>query len=260
MTEAPEMAIERDLRALLAAVDRTCLDDAALVRFATGEVAPDERASVARHVEACSDCRADLDAIAAELAALPAASPARARPLTVRVRPPSWRRATWLAAAAVVAALAFTLLTPPPARDDVRFKGGAPALHVAVRRGAQAFRATPGEPLRAGDALGFFYSAAEPIHLALSYASERGEIVRIHPRAGDPVPLLAAAREGAIPAGLVLDAAGEGGCEWIVALFSTTSTPADDALHALLAARRGCHLDPRRAPPGVVARVFRIER
>jgi hypothetical protein len=225
----------------------------ALYRYAAGDMSPEEAADFRAHLVHCKPCRADLEVFHRT------EESARRRwyPLSAWFR--RWRLG--LAASTLVAGLVFSVwfLRQDGDRTDpiatLRAKG-SPALHVAVRRGEQSFRASDATQFLDGDVLSFFYTAAKGTWPVVLFADRNGELSRVYP-AGAPV-LLPEGVEQPIPASAVVQHAA--GCEWLVAFFSPKERPPqvgelEAALRSALAARKpdaACTL-PQILPRGVSA-------
>ncbi len=124
---------------------------------------------------------------------------------------------------------------PPAAPDDI--------LHVAAEREGKRWRLRNGETVRAGDALGFFYTAESPGWLLLSHVDEAGETTALYPARGQASGQIAPGAEVPLADGAVL-AQGDG-CEWLVAVFTDTPLTRRDVDQALAKAAReanGCEL------------------
>jgi hypothetical protein len=143
-------------------------------------------------------------------------------------------------AALVLMSLPSLFSVSPDQRSVLMPKGMEDRLDVAAQRGEQRFRLRANDSIRAGDRLGFFYSARRPGYLTLLSIDDAGvfsvlqSTMSIEP--GREVPL----RDGAV--------ADEGkGCEWIVAVFSDVPIPIDDMRKQIETASRstaGCTLAP----------------
>ncbi len=244
-----------DLEALLpeafAAPDRgRCSREPELARYAAQLMSSQERSSFEPHLAQCADCRADFAAMGEARRAWD--EPRRAR---------SWRPMLWFSPAvlALGAAAALVVLRPADRADPLTAKGTW-ALHVAVEREGQVFRAHDGVALREGDRLGFFYTADKPGFLTVLYADEKGEVVRLHPSNDGPPQLAEAGTNVRIPDGALISP-GQG-CEWVIALFSADPLAAQTAIKdgkRMVARRKGCELSPQ-AAEGVAVQVLGVKR
>jgi len=231
-----------------------CPESKRIALYAAGELEPEERAAFDSHLAGCASCREDLAEFGMVASIWERAAPAGRRPWLLRLP-----LAAGLAAAALAAVVLLTVRPPLTATDPLKPKGPW-QLHVAIERAGRAHRAAPGELLKEGDHLGFFYSAESPGFLAVVSADLSGEIVRLHPTAQDFSAPVAAGREVRLSAGAALGPAR--GCEWIVALFSNKpfAEPATrEALERMVSTRHGCELG-RANLPGVEVQVFEVSR
>jgi hypothetical protein len=226
---------------------------AALYRYAAGDLSPEEAADFRAHLVHCKPCRADLEVFHR--------SEAAARRKWYQL--PAWlgRWQLGLAASTLAAAMVFSawFLRQDGDRIDpiarLRTKGSS-ALHVAVRRGEQSFRASDATQFLDGDVLSFFYTAPTGTWPVIMFADRYGELSRVYP-AGAPV-LLPEGVEQPLPASAVVQHTV--GCEWLVAFFSPKERPPqvgelEAALRSALADRKpdaACTL-PLTPPGGVSA-------
>ena len=151
------------------------------------------------------------------------------------------------------------ILLAPPQGAGLHPKGTF-QLHVGVQRGSEVLRARPGEKLREGDRLGFFYSSESPGHLTLLSSDESGQLVRLYPTSAEYSAEVAAGVEVRIPDGAVVGPAR--GCEWIFALFAPRPIREDaarESLRGMLAARQGCRLGPSGAQD-LLVQTFEVSR
>ena len=102
--------------------------------------------------------------------------------------------------------------------SDMQIKGETDLLHIGVKRGAQQFRIKPGNKLRKGDHLGFFYSAPKEGYLMIYNLTSEGEKTLLYPKDGMLSAPIIKGKNIRIPDGAVM---GDTiGCEWIIAVFS----------------------------------------
>jgi hypothetical protein len=143
-------------------------------------------------------------------------------------------------AIAALVLVSLPALLPVSSDPELVPKGMDDRLEVAAQRGEERFRLRPNDSIRAGDRLGFFYSARSPGYLAVISVDDEGVFSILQPsthiQIGEEVPL---------PNGAVAD---EGtGCEWIVAVFSEASIPIGELRKQIESAPRtaeSCELVP----------------
>ncbi|MFT7624137.1 MAG: hypothetical protein ACI9WU_003324 [Myxococcota bacterium] len=203
-----------------------------------GELADPERGRQLEHARRCSTCRLAIEA-SGDLHRL-------RRRLKLQVA----------AAGSVALALAASLLLlmrPPlvslsePERPQLTAKGAQPPdlilVEVGVRRGTTEGVVEPGDHLQTGDLVGFLYTAARPVHLAVAYVDAERETTWLYPSGGASPPLLPAAARTALPgAGQLSEASG---CAWFVTVWSDGPFALDSVEHAIRQARTDskCSLD-----------------
>ncbi len=174
--------------------------------------------AMARHLDACLECRKAVEGLRAERDAFLAQRPAAA--FVARVvasRPPSsWERLRGLfslprlvgAGAAVSMAILLLVLGPRllGGGDEVRLRGGQkPVLQLlAGRVGGTVSPLPAGATLTAGDALRFEVVLAQPAHVQVVNLDDRGVFTRYYPVDGAS-GLLPAGRH-LLPGSIVLDA------------------------------------------------------
>lgn len=230
-----------------------------LDRYLTHELPPVRGAEIGRHVSGCGACTGWSEhyrALQEELARRPAPDFGRRTPLVGHApRPPSAparsgtpsvrgagtrrRRAHALRPLAAAAGLALAAVAtwavvadsthdrPAPASRQLLAARGGFALHVGVLRGAHTFRASPGDVLREGDRLGFFYSAPRDGFLRVVYIDSNRRVTTIVGGEGTELREVSAGSEVRLDAGATLR---DGlGCEVIVAVFSPDATGAVEA-------------------------------
>jgi anti-sigma factor RsiW len=243
-------SLESDLRQLMApSRDSTlCGASADFFRYASGQLSAAERETFEPHLATCDECREDLRLL-------------RTTDVAAQVdRASLWRNVFRLMALPLVASTAAIALFVVGVREQTEpalvAKGGY-KLHVAVDRSGERFRIRPGEALRRGDRLGFFYSAPMETHLAILIADTGGAPAVSF--ATDGSAALEAGTELRLAAGAVVEE--RTGCEWIVAFFSPTPPQVSNLKIALqdAVARRGrnCELG-HLSVPGTID-VFNVD-
>jgi hypothetical protein len=210
------------------------------------------RPEVDHHLAGCPRCRARVDW--AESAAetfrrevLPATVDAvveRTRPGRLRLGP--WRVPAAVAAAATVAWVALVLVPRSPPEGYLGPKGSGLTLSVFVRLPGGARPAADGEVVPADAALRFEVRAVRPCHLWLASLDGTGQVSRLHPASGAPVPVDG---DALLPGGALLD--GRGGPERIFAVCSQAPLAFEEIERAVTSASppgeqavRGLHALP----------------
>ncbi len=198
--------------------------------------------ALATHFESCPACRDALDA-ARRFDRERALSP----PPALRASPTPGR-GRWVPlaiAAAAAAVVGVLLLRPAPEGDGFRLKGGLALTLVADDGGAQR-AVDDGDPVRAGERLGFRVQHAAGGHLLVLGVDGRGETYPCHPQG--PAP--ASEERPPTPRATALDAAVEfdatPGAETIVALLCDGPVRYAEVA-PILAAARGETVPPLRA-------------
>jgi len=114
--------------------------------FLDGEIAPDDHAVVAAHIDSCTACGADLDSLARVrdwIRGLPVAEPPVPLAPTLR-RPSRW---SWAAASAAAVALAIGLAVPSqPEPLDLDLLAGQHTARVGLAPGLSTIRGQVGGP------------------------------------------------------------------------------------------------------------------
>ncbi len=222
-----------------------------MAQVGTNSLAGPQLRSFRAHAATCSHCAQVL-----REAGLSVFGPVRRAPT----------RRLWLAA--LMAALAVALVL-----GWVRWRGAPAAAAVArspafsfwmaAERDGKPFRVQASTPLRTGDRLAFFYTAAHDGYLAMLFLEESGATTWLFPAHGEPSARVKADADHPLADGAVLTE--HSGCEWVLGAFSAEplSHPALRALAAdALVHRTGCELDlAGLARPGAVElQVHRLRR
>ena len=222
-----------------------CVHGEGLAGYLAHDLPATERALFETHLEACEECRDDLNA-ARELEGIWDETQARKGSVLDR-----WLGLSlglrWSAAAAglvlvvaVVWLTAFGQGTPGPER--LAIKGGW-KLHVAAVTEGQTVRVVSGSKLATGAQLGFFVSNDRPGYLMILYADEAAEIIRLFPAKANWAAPLEPGHERRLPDGAV--ATPGSGCEWVIGLYSEKAFSYQEARLAvgrMLKARNACRL------------------
>jgi hypothetical protein len=179
---------------------------AALYQYAAGEGTLQSDRAFRAHLEACADCRADLEHFTR-----PVPAPARSRGLGLF----TWWRG-FAVAAACAAVVMFVKLrsteTPPDSAPTLSPKG-ATAFHVGVVRDGRTLPWATTDHLLPGDELRFSYSNPSRSYPMLFAADESGTVEQVYP-AGSP--LLAQPGDGDMGRAEVDT---RPGCQWLIAYF-----------------------------------------
>jgi hypothetical protein len=171
-----------------------CCSDLLLDRYLVGELADDERLSLATHLEGSPRCQSRLEVLRDDRAlfqqqpsTMPYALPsAAAEDVPPTMLPSRWRR--MMVAVPVLAAAAAVVVSINTVDTGTRTKGsGAPSLAVHVQRGGQVHQAAAG--LQAGDTIQFTVRTSRPGYAAVvsvdpnqqasAYAPPRGAMMAI---------------------------------------------------------------------------------
>jgi len=173
------------------------IGELALRRHRSGEAVAGERAAIAAHTSACSDCRARLvafddeqrrfeqaisfDRFAAgvERAARGPRRRGRSVPVVALVAP----------MLAVAAAIALTVSFRPRAPEN-RIKGGAGmTVRIAGATGQRDARGSGAEPLARGDRLRVGYAAGDHRYVLALSVDDLGAVTPLYPESGSSLPV-----------------------------------------------------------------------
>jgi hypothetical protein len=205
--------------------NQDCLSDLQLDRWLSGELSAEQTQRSAAHLEECPLCQRRYVELSMEhrrFADLPPMGelerPGGGATLlddkafqTRRERRSQW---FWVASTLAAAGVALFVARPwqrgaPPAEENgsgTRTKGASARLGWVVRRGEHVFTGRPEQALRAGDALRFTVSAAEPVYVAVLGLDATGRIGVYHADA-DRLARVEAGEQQALPGAIELDAA-----------------------------------------------------
>jgi hypothetical protein len=130
-------------------------------------------------------------------------------------------------------------------------------LYLGVEREGQRFLIADGAALRAGDRVGFFYTASERAYFAVIHRDAEGNATTMYPASGEKSAPIKPGKNVPLP-----DAAGleqSAGCEHFVGIFSAQPLSMTSLAERVAAAKSGedCALDVELDDDGAV-RVFRI--
>jgi hypothetical protein len=170
----------------------THLSDLRLDELVRGEHASPEEARA--HVAECAQCRARLDEIEGARTAFLAEDP--------RLPVPLRRRATWIAAATMLASAAAALLLVVRPSGE-RAKGG-PQLGLYVQHGGVVRPAGPREPVAPGDTLQLTYQIERARYVAVLSLDGAGHASVYFPD-GPRAVELPPARDAPLPRSTILD-------------------------------------------------------
>jgi hypothetical protein len=204
-----------------------CLSSFRIDQLAARELAPGLERVARAHLAGCSRCRGRLEAVEQERGAFAAAPPAPIPPrieLGVRTaQRRAARRAWWLVAPALVAAVVIVWLARPRVQqesDAVRSKG-AGHLELFVEHGGAIRAAGPGEVVAPGDRLQFAYSTTELQFLAIIGIDATGSAEVYYP-SNDAAAAISIGEHVTLDRSIVLD--DSVGTETIYGLFCARPT------------------------------------
>jgi len=218
------------------------LTDLALEHAATGAPLP----ATAAHLSTCDSCQARLDAaLQVELpdlgelpdlqALLGANRPAQPVPSVPEPanRPWMWGVLLTVASAAAAAMIAIpTVLTEVD--DGLRVKGAGLHLQVYLDQGSSSARLRDGDPISAGDRLGFRVRNRDPGYLMIVGIDAANEAYLCYPQSGggSPAQVDSTLDPVALPEAIRMD--DTPGTEQIVAILCEDRFAYDDIASALL--------------------------
>jgi hypothetical protein len=235
-----------------------CVSDLRLDALRAQELSADDEAQIDAHLRTCKRCQArrrvldtDSDVVRARL--VPFAAPRRADPPRARVgrlrlrerMSGRMKHASWLgAAAALAAALGLALLPRQDVDGGIRAKG-SPGLTFYVKRGSDVYESLPDQPVAPGDVLRFVVAPTGFAYVAILSRSAGGQASVYFPQGALAAPIEADASKHALEGAVELDDTIED--EQIHAVFCRTSfelAPLRQELAstATIAARPGCEV------------------